>query len=123
MEEIFQIVFEFVFQALFEFLADAVVRFLPPAGKTLLKAMLCVAFAVLLGSLSTLLLPGPIILAEWLRIAYLIVAPLTLAVIMAWLGRALVVRHKRRTSLETFGFGWLFAFSFALTRYLALKTS
>ena len=63
MEELFQIVFEFVFQALFELFADAFVRRLSPAEKTVLKVVLYVVFAALLGYLSTLLLPDPIIRA------------------------------------------------------------
>jgi hypothetical protein len=97
-----------------------VVRCLSPAERTVLKVVLYIAVAGLLGFLSTLLLPDPIIRAAWLRIVYLIAAPVTLAAIMAWIGRTFLARHMRRTSLETFGFGWLFAFSFALTRFLVL---
>lgn len=120
MAEIIQIVFEFVVQAFFELVVDVFIRCLSPAERTVLKVVLYAAFAAVLGFLSTLVLPDPIIQAEWLRIAYLILAPLALAALMSWIGRTLLARHMRRTSLETFGFGWLFAFSFNLTRFLIL---
>lgn len=118
MDELAQILFELIFQFLFEAFGDVAWRQWPEPARAALKALLAAVFAAVLGLLSTLLFPEPFITARPLAIAYLILGPLLIGWIMARLGRALELKNKRRSSLERFGYGWLFAFSFTLARFL-----
>lgn len=122
MDELAQILFELIFQFLFEALADVAWRQSPEPARATVKALLAAAFAAALGFLSTLLFPSPFITARPLAIAYLILGPLLIGWIMARLGRLLERKDKRRTTLERFGYGWLFAFSFTLARFLLTHT-
>lgn len=123
MEEVLQFIFELVFQAIFEVLGDVVWRRLPEPARVLIKLLLTSAFAVLLGFLSTLVLPEPFISARPLAIAYVVLGPLLLAWLMARVGAWMERKEKRRSTLERFGYGWLFAFSFTLTRFLITHRS
>lgn len=118
MDEILQVVFELVFQFLFEALGDVVWRHIPEPAQVLIKLILASAFAALFGFLSTLVLPEPLISSRSLAIAYVVLGPLLLAWLMARVGAWMERKDKRRSSLERFGYGWLFAFSFTLTRFL-----
>lgn len=118
MDELAQILFELIFQFLFEVLADVAWRQSPEPARATIKALLAAIFAAVLGFLSTLLFPEPFITARPLALAYLILGPLLVGAIMARLGRALERKDKRRTTLERFGYGWLFAFSFTFARFL-----
>ena len=120
MEEIAQFIFELIFQFLFELLADTVWRRLPEPVRAAVKLVAAAAFAALLGFLSTLVLPEPFITSRAWAIVHLVVGPVLVAWAMARIGRAMEKREKHRTSLERFGYGWLFAFSFTLTRFLLL---
>jgi hypothetical protein len=117
-EEIGQILVELFLQFFLEVLADVIWRRLPEPARLVIKALLSAGIAALLGGLSTMLAPAPLFAGEVLRVAYLVVAPAIIGLGMSWIGRYLVNNEKSRSTLEAFGFGWLFAFSFALTRYL-----
>jgi hypothetical protein len=121
MEEFFQFVFEAIFQIFVELLADGIWRHLPAPARTFVKGLACVLFAVVLAAISSKLAPAPFLKSESLRIAYLIVVPLLVGAAMAWVGRVISSRGKATATLEKFGFGWLFAFSFACTRYLLAR--
>ncbi|MCS6244479.1 MAG: hypothetical protein H2172_11565 [Opitutus sp.] len=121
MEEIGQIFVELFLQLFFEVFADAIWRRLPEPARVAVKVVLSSAFAVLIGWVSVTLKPDLSISSESLRIVYLIFAPVLVGIVMSWIGRFFVSREKPRSILERFAFGWLFAFSFALTRYLLIK--
>lgn len=121
MEEIFQLIFEIFGQAILEFIVDAVWRTMPPSGRVVLKIVFCAGIGTLFGVLSSIPFSEPFIASETGRIVYLLVVPLVLGVTMAQVGKYMTARGKKRSSLESFGFGWLFAFTFALARYLATK--
>ncbi len=121
MEEIAQIIAELLLQLFFEFFADALWRRLPEPMRILFHVAVSVAVAILLGWLSTLLFPKAFISWDWLRIAYLVIVPVLVGFVMSKIGSFFAARNKRRGVLEDFGFGWLFAFSFALTRYFLTK--
>ncbi len=120
-EEIGQILVELFLQFFLEVLADAIWRRLPEPARLGIKALLSAVLAALLAWLSAVLAPAPLFAGEALRIAYLIVAPGIIGLGMSWIGRFFVKKEKSRSTLEAFGFGWLFAFSFALTRYLLIS--
>jgi hypothetical protein len=89
--------------------------------RRLLAGLVYVFFGALGGWSTTLLFPDAFIQNETARIAYLVVVPVLIGFLMARVGRAMVERGKNQTSLETFWFGWLFALTFALVRYLATR--
>jgi hypothetical protein len=118
MAEIGRILVELLVQLFVEVLADAIWRRLPASARVFIKALLSAILAALLAWLYTVLAPDPLFRGETLRIAYLVVAPVMIGLLMTWIGACFVRMEKSRSTLEGFGFGWLFAFSFALTRYL-----
>lgn len=118
MEEIVQFIFELIFQLIFEVLADVVWRQMPEPVRVAIKAIFAAAFAALLGFLSTLLLPEPLITSRPLALVHLIAGPLLIAWAMTRVGRYFERREKRRSSLERFTYAWLFASAFTLTRFL-----
>lgn len=61
-----------------------------------------------------LLLPHAI----W-RALNLVITPLIVAAVMAWIGRARTQRGLRTVRLEVFVYAWLFALAFAVTRWIA----
>ena len=121
MEEIVQIVLEMVGQVILELVVDGVWRTMPTSGRITIKVVLSAGFGGLFGVISSIPFPDPFIASEAGRITYLIVAPLVIGIAMAQIGRYMDARGKKRSSLESFGFGWLFAFSFALARFIATK--
>lgn len=120
MPEISQFLTELLLQLFIEVLADALWRKFPEPVRHVVKAILFVGLSALLAWVSTVIAPKSLITTLELRIIYLVVAPVIVGVAMAWIGRWLVKHEKPRSTLETFGFGWLFAFSFALTRFLLI---
>jgi hypothetical protein len=117
MGEIAQVIAEILLQLFFEVFADALWRRLPASIRFAVHIAATLAVALLFGWLSTRLFPNSFISWEWLRIAYLVIAPVFVGLVMSKIGSYFTARNKRRSALEDFGFGWLFAFTFALARH------
>lgn len=120
MPEIGQFLIELLLQLFFEVFADALWRKFPEPARYVIKGILFVGLSALMAWVSTVFVSGPLIAAMELRIIYLAVGPLMIGLAMAWTGRCFEKSQKPRSTLETFGFGWLFAFTFALTRFLLI---
>jgi hypothetical protein len=118
MPEIGQFVVELLLQLFVELFADAVWRKFPEPARYLVKGALFITLSALFAWISTVFVPEPLIATKALQLTYLAVAPVLIGLAMAWIGRCFAKAQKARTALESFSFGWLFAFSFALTRFL-----
>jgi hypothetical protein len=78
-----------------------------------------IGYAVLgaaLGGLSVLVVPDLLIKTHWLRAANLVLTPLIAGLAMAGLGAWRRRHEKDVIRLETFAYGFLFAFSMACAR-------
>lgn len=75
-------------------------------------------FGAVAGAISLLFFPSQFIKLEWLRVLNLVVTPLAVGMIMGLIG-AWRQRHERDTiRLESFSYGFCFAFGMALVRHL-----
>jgi len=119
MNEIGQIIAELLVQISAEVATDAVWRRLTNPTRLLIKILATGLVSISLGWCSAGLFPRAFITNEVLQWAYLFIVPVIMGGVMHWIGSRFEKREKRRSTLEMFGFGWLFAFLFSLTRYLA----
>jgi hypothetical protein len=74
-------------------------------------------FGAVAGSVSLWLLPNHFIDANWLRLANLLLTPIVSGLVMAKIGSWRLKQEKEVIRLETFTYGFCFAFSMALVRY------
>ena len=98
------------------------VRNEPPPRKPTVDPMLAacgyVALGWLIGMLSLWLVPHGFIKLYWLRVAGLLLVPIASGLVMAWVG-SWRKRHDRDVSrIETFAYGFCFAFTMALVRFI-----
>lgn len=120
---VLQFFFEILAQAVFELLAEMGIRCLAepfrqskPANQ-LFAAIGYLIYGALVGALS-LLLPKMFTVSQTLRLANLIITPIACGFIMAWFGRFRERRGDETIQLDTFMYGYLFALSMAVVRYI-----
>ncbi len=78
-------------------------------------------FGAAAGLLSIWLVPEHFIKADWLRLLNLALTPITAGLLMGWIGARRRHRAKEVIRLETFAYGFCFAFSMAVMRYVLGK--
>ena len=115
-ELLLQVTFEFIA----EFLGHSVRR---PLGKlppipSWLAAIGYLTLGALAGWLSLWLVPEVFIKAPWLRWVNLLLTPLAAGLIMAWKGSRRGSQDKEVIRIESFSYGFCFAFSLALVRFI-----
>lgn len=74
-------------------------------------------FGAIAGALS-LLLPKMFEISKSLRLANLIITPIACGFLMAWFGRFRERKSLATIRLDTFMYGYLFALSMAVVRYV-----
>ena len=115
-ELLLQVIFEFIA----EFLGHSVkspFRKLPPIPPWL-AAIGYVVLGALAGLLSLWLMPEVFIKAPWLRAVNLLLTPVGAGLIMAWSGSRRSRKDKDVIRIESFSYGFCFAFSLALVRFV-----
>lgn len=119
MEILVELLLEVGLQVFFELLGDAGVRTFKKdrLGNPYLAFFGYMLLGVLFGALSLLVFDSSFISDESLRVFNLIITPVLVGALMAWIGKLMAKRGKGRIRLEKFLYGWVFAFSFALMRY------
>jgi hypothetical protein len=122
-EVLFEAVFEIVCVGGASFLIRAIsklfkaISHVNPVATTFVLGML----GVLVGFLSVAAYPHPFVHPSRLHGVSVIASPLITGLAMFKLGR-LLRRHGRRVMpIESFGYGFVFAFAMALVRFLMLK--
>ena len=75
-------------------------------------------FGMLLGDLSLLVFPAHLIPARGLRLLNLVVTPAAVGLAMVALGKWRARRGQPQIRLDRFTFGFLFAFSMGVTRFV-----
>jgi hypothetical protein len=127
-ELVFELIFEFfgelILQLVAEIFVDASSR---GVKKTLrrtepvdpmLAACGYVGFGWLAGMLSLWLVPDVFIKAHWLRVAGLLLLPLASGLVMSWIGSWRRRHDKDVSRIETFSYGFCFAFAMSLARFI-----
>ena len=118
-----EFVLEILAQAAFELLAELGVRCLaepfrrPKPASPFMAAIGYLIYGAFAGAIS-LMLPQMFIVSKNLRLANLIVTPIACGFIMASFGRFRERRGDETIRLDTFMYGYLFALSMAVVRYI-----
>jgi hypothetical protein len=118
-----ELVLEILAQAAFELLAELGVRCLaepfkrPEPASPVMAAAGYLIYGAIAGGLS-LLLPKMFVISKSLRLVNLIVTPIVCGFVMAWFGRFRERRGAETVRLDTFMYGYLFALSMAVVRYV-----
>ena len=76
-------------------------------------------FGLLAGGLSLLIFPQPLARSERFHGINLVITPVMAGLTMSSFGRLLEKKGKTRLRLDSFAYGFLFAFAMALVRFLA----
>jgi hypothetical protein len=118
-----QFVLEILAQVAFEFLAEFGVRSLaepfrrPKPASPIMAAIGYLIYGAIAGALS-LLLPKMFVIAKSLRVANLVITPIACGLMMAWFGKFREQKGAETIRLDTFMYGYLFALSMAVVRYV-----
>ena len=81
-----------------------------------LAALAYAIFGAALGGLSLLVLPHNMVRPSW-RLLNLLLTPLLLGGMMAWMGNWRARRGQAVLRIDRFAYGYLFALAFALVRF------
>ena len=122
---------ELLLDALFEFAAAALLDFLSRGISSLfdefeISSPVFASFAyallgVLSGALSVLIFPHPLIHPSRIHGISLLISPVIAGLLTALVGSTLRKRGKKVVRLESFGYGFAFAFGMALIRLIFAK--
>ena len=119
--EIFlEFVVEVVAEAVFVFLLTAIAEALgPPESRSpFMGGLGYLLLGATTGGLSLLWFPFPLVQPSRFHGISLLVSPLLTGFLMAVLGSTLRKYNKRTVNLETFSYGFVFAFGMTLVRFL-----
>lgn len=126
--ELIGLILESLLEAVFEFLsavlADVILRslgelFEPPETQNSLLAIIGHAvFGLALGGLSLIFVPYRLVHPSKIHGASLIISPVITGALLSWTGALLRKRDKKAMQIESFGYGFVFAFGIALVRFL-----
>jgi hypothetical protein len=120
---IIQFIGEVLLQTSFEFIAELIVRSVkepfrrPERAPPVLAAIWYGMFGVIAGAISLWIMPDLLISAQWLRVANLLLSPMVAGLLMERLGAWRRGRDQETIRLDTFAFGFVFAFTMALVRF------
>ena len=111
---------EFAVTALMDLALRAIVKVFETfrLANTVLASITYVLLGALAGGLSLLIFPHPLVHASRLHGINLLVSPLVTGLAMSLIGSILSRQGKKVTRIESFGYGFSFAFGIALVRYL-----
>ena len=125
---LFEIAGEFLLQMLFEGIAELfghALKARSPRRKTPLRpelaALAYAAFGTLAGVASLWLMPNLFIKSDPVRFANLIITPLLSGLVMGWMGTWRRRHDKNTVRIESFAYGFCFAFAMAVVRFVGGK--
>ena len=121
-ELFFDVLFEVAGEALLDLVLRAIAKVfgrVPFANPVVASAGFMVLGA-LAGGLSLVVFPHPIVPPTRLHGISVLISPIITGLVMSLIGSGLSRRGKKTTQIESFGYGFAFAFGMALTRYFFL---
>ncbi len=113
-----ELLLQMIFEGLAELLGHSVKAPFRRKPQPWLAAIGHLILGALAGALTVWLIPELFIKEEWLRLANLLLTPLAAGLVMEALGSWRARREKEVLQLESFAYGFCFAFSMALVRYV-----
>lgn len=128
MEFLFELVFQFLLEIILQVIGETLVEtvfqklwsalWMRKALGTALALMLYLGLGVITGWLSTLIFPQSFIRSSKLHGISLLITPLLAGLAMSGMGWIRRRQGKPVLQLDTFGYGFVFAFGMALIRFL-----
>lgn len=123
LEMLFELVGEFLLELVMAAVLDLVLRAIAKAFETrfanpVLALASYVVLGALSGGLSLLFFPHPLVHPSRLHGINLLVSPTATGLAMSLIGSMLSRQNKKVTRIESFGYGFAFAFGIALIRFL-----
>jgi hypothetical protein len=121
---IFECLSEFLFELILSLLADALSRLVRRffvSTRRVGMALTTVIFAfagVAAGFVSVWIFPHPLVHPSRIHGMSLILSPLAVGGFMAFLGQGIRRRGRRSAAIESFRYGFIFAFAMAMVRFL-----
>jgi hypothetical protein len=116
LEVLFQVAAEALFDLALRGLGEVLVR--SEFKNPLVATIGYVALGALTGGLSLIIFPHPLVHPSRLHGISLLVAPIVTGSLMALIGSVLHHQGKKTTQIESFGYGFAFAFGMALIRLI-----
>lgn len=118
---------EVFLEALFEFAGEAILDLIQRAVAEVFETsrapgpvLASIGYAVLgifAGACSLLIFPHPLVHPSQLHGISLIISPIVTGLMMSWIGSILRGRGKKVVQIESFRYGFAFAFGMALIRF------
>lgn len=131
MEDFLGFILELLLEALLEFGLSALVAAMYRSvrhlwvkarrGSPIAATVLLVIVGFVLGYLSVLLFPHPLVHPSKLHGISLLISPVLAGLAMAAIGRGVRRRGHTPVRIESFGYGFAFAFAVALIRFLMVR--
>jgi hypothetical protein len=124
LELLLELIGEFLFELAVTALMDLALRAIAKVFETLrlanpvLASITYVLLGASAGGVSLLVLPHPLVHPSRLHGINLLVSPLVTGLAMSLIGSIVGRQGKKVTQIESFGYGFAFAFGIALVRYL-----
>ena len=118
LEAVLETALEAAGEAIFVFLLTAIAEALLPDDRPVLSAVGYFLLGAGAGGLSLIWFPSPLVHPSRFHGISLILSPLLTGLLMALLGTILRKHNKRTVNLESFGYGYVFAFGMALVRFI-----
>jgi hypothetical protein len=118
-ELLFEALFEFSVEALLDLVLRAIARVFDSVRFTnpLLASASYTLLGALAGGLSLIIFPHPLVHPSRLHGISLLASPVVTGFAMSLIGSTLIQRGKKVTQIESFGYGFAFAFGMALIRF------
>jgi hypothetical protein len=127
LEVLLELVGEFLLELTVAALLDLALRAIVKVFETLriaspvLASIIYVILGAVGGGSSLLIFPHPLVHPSRIHGVNLLVSPLVTGLAMSLIGSILSRQGKKVTRIESFGYGFAFAFGIALVRYLFAK--
>jgi hypothetical protein len=119
-----ELLLELILQIFGEFFLDILIHLFPKSSRDLSVYLGIVVYALIgaiAGGVTLLVLPAHLIRSQELRIANLVITPLLVAALMAWIGAIRRSREKRIVQMEEFVYAYATALTFAVVRFFWAK--
>src|SRR5262245_21813005 len=120
LELLFEVLLEIVGAILFDLPLHALAQFIRDRP-AILKGLTCLGFGLIAGVLSLWIFPQALVRSSTMHGINLLITPVLAGLTMSAIGYIRKNQGKLVVYLESFSYGFLFAFAMALVRFLSTK--
>lgn len=123
LEILFEVILQFAIELLVDLVSRALSRIFKSAelGNPLLAAVGYFLLGAFFGRVSVACFPHPLVHPSRIHGISLLIGPALTGLVMSWIGSRLRRQEKKTVRIESFAYGFTFAFGFALVRFFLIK--